>query len=258
MIDTAGEVSMDSSFAQVTAEYRRFKKIAPIEAPPAYTKTEDDLNKFQDFLDGRVSLTRSRNPSSSSLASSSSSLPTPTNFQERVNKQEREKVERELKAMATCMQMTDSMNFTVNGFVAPGSDIYKVLYDEAKRHQRRVTKWHKYSPNRGEHPIPTKKLRKLHVSLFESILAHHKFGTLCQPKWFLDHLSETEAYLVGRETFANHENMLFTALSFWVVRSLYYKLYVVFLVDTDSTKDVPDHYYIDYLYVRFCRPIDEK
>lgn len=269
IIDTAGEVSMDSAFAQVTAECRRFKKIEPIKPPREYTKTEDDMNKFQSFLNSRVELTKFRNTaakstkprvaasSSSSSASSASSSSSKQNFKEMVEKQEKEKVDRELRAMSTCMQMSDGMNFGTKEYAAPGSEMYKTLLEHARRHSRKLPRWHQYTPKKGEHPIHTKKLKNLHTTLFESVLAHHKFGEACNPEWFIEHLcSESDAIIVGREVFSNHENMLFLSLSFWVVRSLYYKLYVVFLVDTDSAKKQPEHYYIDYLYVRFCQPID--
>lgn len=256
IIDTAGEANIDSVFGDVTTEMYKFKKIQPLEPPRSYKKTEDDLERFESFLKSRVQLAEMRN-TSTAASSSSSTVSSQNDIREQIQKQERDAVDVELRAMSVSMQMSNNMNFSTKDFVAPGSDAYKALLENAQRHRRRAANWAKYTPNQGDHPIPCKKLKLLHSSLFEGILANNKFGTKCKLKWMYDHLaSDGELVILHEEAFTNHEKMKFLALSFWVVRSLYYKLYVVFLVDRKGSNF--EYYYVDYLYVRFCKPIDNQ
>ena len=242
---------MDSAFSRVTAEYNRFNGIAPIEAPPHYDRTETDMVSFDKFLSSRAKLTERRNRSHETRPSAK----VETDYQEALRVQERNQASRELKSMGACMQMSDGMNFSTKSYVAPGSDAYKALLQNARKHQRKITAWSKFRPKMGMRRIPDPYLEKMHSSLFESPLAHHGFGDECTPDWFVKHIgSPSEALLVSKETFCNDEDQIFTAIAFWIVRSLYFKLYVVFLVDDDEID--PAYHYVDYFYLRFCQPID--
>ena len=244
MIDTAGSLDTPSVFASVTAAAR----------PASSSSSSSSRAKRKDYSqEGLANLDNFCNRPSTPVAGSSSS-----NRQKKAvseyERAERQQADRELRAMSTRMKMSSSLNFAMRDFVTPGCDTYNMVAQKAREHVLKQTRWSKYEPKRGERPIP-EDVRAHHETLFLPILANHEFGTPNLREWFAQHIaSEDNAVEVGTEMGSNVHGLVFRADTYWIVPSLYYKLYLVFLVDIDDPKE--PEYYVDYFYVRFCRPID--